>query len=350
MGRLLTLATAAALGLGALPASAQVYPERIPSLARARARAEQARDRQRGQEEQTERTTKTVRIGANGELDIANIAGDITVTRGSGNDATVEIVKTARGRTPDEAREMLGLVQVDVAERGGRAEIRTRYPSGDEMRVRNRRNLSVSVAFTIAAPPNARITARSVSGNLGVRDIRGELSLESVSGNITIANGGRVAQAKTVSGNVEITGTELEGALEASSVSGTVALRKSKARRLDLSTVSGNLDLEDVDCARVDMQAVSGDIQLAGRLASSGRYDINSHSGQIRVAVSGDTGFEVNAESFSGSIRSDFPLTQEGPADTGRGRHQRSLRGVYGNGSAVLDLTTFSGSILITKR
>ena len=29
---------------------------------------------------------------------------------------------------------------------------------------------------------------------------------------------------------------------------------------------------------------------------------------------------------------------------------QRAMRGVYGDGSAMLDLNTFSGSILITKR
>ena len=51
---------------------------------------------QRGREEQTERQTKTVKIGADGELSLANISGDITVTRGGGSEATIDIVKTAR--------------------------------------------------------------------------------------------------------------------------------------------------------------------------------------------------------------------------------------------------------------
>lgn len=54
------------------------------------------------------------------------------------------------------------------------------------------------------------------------------------------------------------------------------------------------------------------------------------------------TGFELEAESFSGDIRTDFEV---------RGtRGKRSVRGTVGDGSAVLDLTTFSGSILITKK
>ena len=232
--------------LAAVPVNAQVYPERMPSAARVRAeqqgdRPRQTRDRDQGREEQTERTTRTVRIGANGELDVANVAGDIVISRGSGQDATIEIVKTARAQSADEARTLLGLVQVDVNERGGRAEVRTRYPNGDEMRGGNRRNVNVSVTYTITAPASARITARSVSGNVTARDLRGELTLESVSGNVVIANGGRVAAAKSISGNVEITGADIDGELDASSVSGTVTVRRSKARQLTLNTVSGNV-------------------------------------------------------------------------------------------------------------
>jgi Toastrack DUF4097 len=343
---------AAALTIAVMPAAAQVYPERIHSSLRAR--TEQQRDRARtnrdqGREEQTERSTKTVRVGANGELDVANIAGDIVVSRGAGQDATIEIVKPARAQSADDARALLGLVQVDVVERAGRVEVRTHYPSGDEMRTQNRRNVNVSVAYTITAPVGARVTARSISGSVSARDLRGELTLESVSGNVAIANGGRVGSAKTISGNVEISGTEIDGALDASSVSGTVAVRKSKARRLTLATVSGNVALEDVDCGRVDMQAVSGDVQLTGALSPGGRYGLTSHSGQVRVTLGGDTGFELNATSFSGSIRSDLPLSgQVGGSE--RGRRQQGLRGVYGNGSAVLEVTTFSGSIVIAKR
>ena len=49
---------------------------------------------------------------------LANVSGDIVVTRGGGNEVSVEIIKTARGRTDDDARELLQLVQVEVVERG----------------------------------------------------------------------------------------------------------------------------------------------------------------------------------------------------------------------------------------
>ena len=309
--------------------------------------AYQGRDRDQ-REQQTERSTRTLKIGANGEIHIGNISGNISVTRSGGNEATVEIIKTSRGRTPEDAKELLDLVQVDISERGGRAEIKTRYPQGDEWRRNNRRNINVSVAFNVAAPAGTRLSINSISGDISTKDIKGDLTLETVSGAVRILNGGRVAGAKSISGNVEVVDTVIDGQLEASSVSGTVMLRNLKARGLNVDSVSGNVALQDVTCDRVDAQTVSGDVEFSGPLASSGRYELASHSGNVRVALSGGTGFELEATSFSGSVRSDIPVTSRGGESFGR--RQRTLRGVSGDGSAVLDLTTFSGNIVISKR
>ena len=93
-----------------------------------------AGERQRRSDEretQTERITRSVNIGPSGELDLSNVAGDIVITRAGGTTLLIEAVKTARGATAEEAREMLALVPVESTERGTRVEARTRYPSGD---------------------------------------------------------------------------------------------------------------------------------------------------------------------------------------------------------------------------
>ena len=149
-------------------ADAQVYPERVRTVSRHRTEAYQRSNDSR--EEQTERFTKTLRLGASGELDVANIAGDIVVTQGPGPDVTVDVIKTARSRSVDDAKSLLQLVQVDVLERGGRAEVRTRYPTGDQMQTNNRRNVNVSVSYNITAPVNTRLTVKSILGqHQGVR-------------------------------------------------------------------------------------------------------------------------------------------------------------------------------------
>ena len=330
--------------------SAQDRDPRIHRVVRAiveeHAQRQQGQDR-RGGNEQTERMTRTVRIGSSGELDLSNVSGDITITRGGGNEATIDIVKTARGRTDDEAREALQLVQVDIMERSNRAEVKTRYPEGDDPRWRNRRNVNVNVSFTVTAPAGTRIRASSVSGGVSAKDIKGELTFNSVSGGIHIANGGRVAKATSVSGGVEIVDTDTDALLEVSSVSGTVTLRRMAARAIEIGSVSGGVVLEDVEASRVEAQTVSGDVRFSGPLAKGGRYELSSHSGGVSVGISGGSGFELEATSFSGSVRSDFPFNTSGSE---RGRRGRSLQGVYGDGSAVLELSTFSGSIVVAKR
>jgi hypothetical protein len=347
MRRVLTVLAVLTLVVPASGAFAQTGRERSVTAMRTAERRVVREQRGGDRETQTERITRTVNIGADGEIDLSNIAGDITVTRGGGTTAAIEIVKTARAETADEARAILALVTVDVAERGPRVEIRTRYPGREEMRGRGRRNFNVDVAFNIAAPQNTRVIARSISGNINVRDISGALTLDSVSGAVKLANAGRMANAKSISGNVEMVDSRVDGALSAGTISGTIKLQKVTAHQLSLSSVSGAVWLQDVVCERIEGQAISGDIQFSGDFEPNGRYEFTSHSGSVRLAVGGKTGFQIEATSFSGEIKTDVPVTLEGGQTS---RRTKALRGKYGDGSAFLDLTSFSGSILITKR
>jgi DUF4097 and DUF4098 domain-containing protein YvlB len=340
----ITIFTLAALCAPATPARAQMLPERIRAVISDRVEMRTARYQQ-GREEQTSRETKSVKVGTDGELSLSNISGDIVVTRANGSDATIEIVKIARARTADEARELLGLVNVTVTERAGRAEVKTVYPQGDEMRRNNRRNVNVSVNYTVATPAGTRLTINSISGSVRVSDIKGDVSANSISGTVRVANGGRIAAAKSISGDVEIVDTQTDGAIEVQSVSGGVTLRKVTARRIDVGSVSGSVTVQDIQCDRVEAHSVSGGVEFGGALAKGGRYEFNSHSGDVRVVLAGSTGFELEANSFSGTIHSDLPIKLQG--DIGR---RRSMQGVFGDGSAVLSVTTFSGSVVISRK
>ena len=117
---------------------------------------------------------------------------------------------------------------------------------------------------------------------------------------------------------------------------------------LDINTVSGDLDLADVRSERVHIRSVSGNLTYDGPLAKAGRYDLNSHSGDIRLLVPAGVGFELEANTFSGSLRSDLPLTLRGATrpeterdddDTPRGRrNSQSLRGTF----RVAKITSFN--------
>jgi DUF4097 and DUF4098 domain-containing protein YvlB len=141
------------------------------------------------------------------------------------------------------------------------------------------------------------------------------------------------------------------------SVSGNVVLDGLKVRALDVGSVSGDLLLNGAQVERLDAKSMSGNIEFSAALTRGGRYSFNSHSGNVRVAIMNNAGFELDANTFSGSIRSDFPVTLRTDPDAGddrgrnsRGRESRTIRGSFGDGGAILSVRSFSGSVVISKK
>jgi hypothetical protein len=298
--------------------------------------------------EVTEPFSRTARVGRTGALDLSNIAGHITVTGGGGDEIRIDAVKRARSRDGEDAKHLLDEMQIDVVETGTRVEVRTQYP-------RNRRSYSGSVDYTITMPSGGSATLRSVSGDVRVTNVAGELRAESVSGDMVTTGATRLSLLKTVSGDVEVTNAAAEGDMSVSTVSGDLTARGLKARALDLSSVSGDVILANVTTERATVKTVSGGIEYSGPLTRNGRYEMTAHSGTIRLTVSQTSGFDLEATTFNGDVRSDFPLTlragmEDEPGRGRRNRLNRSIRGSFGDASAIVTLKSFSGDIVIAKR
>jgi len=299
--------------------------------------------------EQTERFAETYKIPADGSLDLSQVSGDVRITTGRTNEIRVEAVKRVRFRDPDEAKRMLSELRVDVNQMGSRLEVRTTYP-----RTANR-NFSASVDYTITVPPTTAVSLKTISGDVSVNGVRGEVRAETVSGNVEVIATPNLVLAKAVSGDVHARDIGAPVSLTLGTVSGTVTASALKVRALDAGTVSGNLQLSSVQVERLTAKTVSGDIEFDGSLASGGRYEFNAHSGGIRLTLANPTGFELDASTFSGSIRSDFPVTVRSTARDDdprnrRGLNNRAIRGTFGDASAILAIRSFSGTVVIAKK
>jgi hypothetical protein len=304
-----------------------------------------------GDQQQTEKFSKTVPLPKGGSLDLSNISGDIVITGGAGDQVVIDAVK--RGKTADE----LKLVQIEVTTTATRIEVRTQYP-------RERRNINVSVDFTVTVPRAAGVTVRTVSGDLNLSTIDGELMADSVSGDVAVKSANRLESARTVSGNVTVASAGSEGDIAFASVSGDVKLSQIKARGIEANSVSGGVTLAEVACSRAKVKSVSGDIVFGGPLAKGGRYSLQSHSGDVTVYADGKTGFEVSAGTFSGDISSDLKLVSTfggqppagpPPPDAPPERHPgrspgQRVRGTFGDGGAFLELNAFSGDVKIVSK
>jgi DUF4097 and DUF4098 domain-containing protein YvlB len=302
------------------------------------------REESRRGPEYTEQVSKTLRLGRNGTFDLQNLSGDIVVTGGGGNDVRVEATKRVRHPNESEGKALLQSIEVRIEERNGNVEVRTNYP---------RRNWSGGVDYTVTLPRDANLVLRSISGDIRVSTINGELRVESYSGDVVATSVRRIRQAKTISGDLEIVDSDGDD-VSGETTSGSIIARGVKARTVDLRSISGDLRLTDVESDRAFVKTVSGDVEFSGRLSKNGRYELQSHSGDVRVSPLGSQGFSLEASTFSGDLRSDYPLTLQGSSQvtTGFGprRNPRAVRGSFGEGGALLTLQSFSGSITIVKR
>jgi DUF4097 and DUF4098 domain-containing protein YvlB len=288
--------------------------------------------------EKTDRETRTVAIGPSGILDLETHSGDISVTAGSGRDVAVEIIRRARGRTDADVQLGLEQVKATVDARPDRARVRAVYPD------RQANTYSVDVSYVITAPAGTHVTAETISGNVTIKGIRGDVAVDVTSGNVDIA-GSRVSQAKTISGPVTLTDVETDGSLDVRTVSGTVTLQNVKARRLSADAVaSGDVTARNIVCDTATLKTLSGEVDFSGTLSKNGRYELSAFSGTVHFAPAGSAGFELQASTFSGEIRTDKSMTFR---DVSMAR--RSLRGTFGDGAAFVILKTFSGNVTIGK-
>jgi len=301
--------------------------------------------------EQIERFDQTYKVGADGALDLQNISGNVRVAAGRGNEIRVEATKRVRTRNAEDAKRYLSQLRVEVTQVGSRVEVRTGYPrmSG--------RSMSVTVDYTITVPSGAAVTIKSISGDASVNGVRGEVRVETVSGNLDMVATPNLAVAKAMSGDVRVRDVTSQAGLTLGTISGNVIASGIKVRTLDAGSVSGDVQLSNLVVDRLSAKTINGDIQYDGSLTRGGRYEFNAHSGDVRLILANATGFELDASTFSGSIRSDFPVTlrtnpREGDAAARnrRGNSVRAVRGTFGDANAVLSVRSFSGTVVITKK
>ncbi|HUR21216.1 MAG TPA: DUF4097 family beta strand repeat-containing protein [Vicinamibacterales bacterium] len=298
---------------------------------------------------QTDRETRRFNVGATGELNLETLSGDVTVRRGSGRDLVVEIVREARGTTDAAVRAGLDAIKAVSEERGGRVTIKSIYPNQ-----RGRSEYSVSVNYIVSAPAGTRISTKSISGDVLIEGIDGEVSVNSTSGDVKITGANRVGSLATISGDVILTNVGAEGLLEASTVSGEIMATGLKARRVSLGTISGAVVARNIDSDNVKLTSMSDDVTFDGTLTPRGRYEFSTHSGDVHIMLDGRTGFSFEGSAFSGNVTSALALQgSRSDTRTGGGRRtgsNRNLNGTFGDGSAIITATSFSGSVIVTKK
>ncbi|MDI6698652.1 MAG: DUF4097 family beta strand repeat-containing protein [Candidatus Saccharicenans sp.] len=289
-------------------------------------------------EEYQEKFERTEKLSRDGLVAVNNVSGDIRIMVWKEEKVKIEAVKYSRASSQPKAKENADKVKIEVTAGPGLVRIETKYP---ESRKWFGGDSNVSVDYTLWIPDKASIETRSVSGDVEVEKAGGAVRVSAVSGSLSLVGGTGTISAKTVSGNVRI--TEAGGDCELNSVSGDIYLNRARGS-VEAEVVSGTVKLLDItEARRVSAKSVSGNVEYRGQVLPGGVYRFTSHSGEVRLFLPGDSSFDLEASSFSGSVTTDFPVQVIGKLSG------KTIQGRVGKGGAEVQAKAFSGSVEIRK-
>jgi len=289
-----------------------------------------------------EKFQKVEKLAADGKVYLKNISGNVKVLTWDKDEVRIDALKISRAGTLEEAKENAALVKIEVGRNDGRLEILTDYPD-DQWR---HKRLNVSVNYDLTIPAKAEVEVRNVSGDVSAENIGGYAKLETVSGDVNLRKAAKGGVFTTVSGDVEL--GDISGDLRTKAVSGDITITRI-AGSVNAETVSGNVELKGLTGAKsIEINVLSGDVIFEGVLEKDGRYNFQSHSGDVTLYLPEKSAFEFSCKSFSGDIDSDFEMVVK---MIGGLKHKKNdIRGEVNGGGADLTITTFSGDIELKKR
>lgn len=176
------------------------------------------------------------------------------------------------------------------------------------------------ISIRIAVPPSVLVRAVQRAGSLRVSGIDGPCEVEVHAGSVQVNDIRGALRVETrlgstrladISGDVvvdsragRVLADRVGGALHVSARRGTVVARNIRGG-VDIDARGGKVALEDVSgVARVRTRA--GNVEWRGKVTAP--VDIESRAGSLKVAVTPDSAFWVDAEARGGSVRSELPV------------------------------------------
>ncbi len=176
------------------------------------------------------------------------------------------------------------------------------------------------VDIEIMVPTACDLAVRTLSGDIQINGVTGNLYLETASGDSHLVGSRGNLLVKTASGG-----------FEASGFSG----------RLGVRTASGDVTIHGGVLQAFNIGSISGDVSLAGQITPDGEYGIRTTSGDTRLSLPTDTACTVQVRTVSGDIDCNLPYER-----TRESRRHMSLS-INGGGPTV-QFGSISGDLDIT--
>jgi DUF4097 and DUF4098 domain-containing protein YvlB len=267
------------------------------------------------------RLDTTVAFDKNGSVTLTATNGDIIVTGWSRSEAQIRASSDNRDIRFDATSSRMSL-ELTGRSRGSDAK------------------------FEVTVPYGVRVVVRTQSGDIAVRGTRGEVDARSQNGDIDVEDVTQRLDINTLSGDIKA--RNVAGEIEVGTTSGT--LRLSDARgNIEVGTISGDIDLRGITSKLVRAKTTSGDVTFDGGIDAAGRYELVTHSGDVRLHLPRESSAQLTVSTWNGGVNSDFPITLK-PGEHGIGSsNAKRFTFSVGAGAARITAETFSGDITISS-
>jgi hypothetical protein len=260
-------------------------------------------------------TTLAVRSG--GRLEVSNFSGSVSVDTWS-RDA----------------------VRVRVRCDGGMETEVTSESGGLHLESTERRNPPGRVEYRITAPTWMPIEVSGPMNDVEIDGSKASVNVETVNGDVTLRGGSGDIELTSVQGDVSVTGAS--GHLKLSAINQGVTVVRSSGQA-EVETVNGDIMLDDVQLDELDASSVSGNMWFRGALKDQGRYQLESHAGDIQVVMADQPSARVTVSTYSGEVSSDYQIGLKNL------NSKEDVTFTLGGGGARLGLESFSGRIQLLK-
>ena len=272
-----------------------------------------------------EEVSRSMDASPDGHVHISNISGSVSVTGWSRNE--VEVTGEIGPKVEELIFERSGdkiTIKVKVPKKGGRG---------------------IESDLNVRIPEKSSLDVGTVSADIEVTSVRGEQKLEAVSGDIETDCDDADVSAGTVSGDVVIKGKGKDTETHSASVSGDVDLYQ-LAGEVFAESVSGDLTIEDGSFDRASFNVVNGDIMFNSELRSGGKLKAETVNGEVSLQFAGKLSGQFDIDTFNGDIDNCFGPK---PRRTSKYAPGMELSFSEGDGDARVTVSTVNGDISICK-
>ena len=148
--------------------------------------------------------------------------------------------------------------------------------------------------LVVHVPARARVWVRSVSASIDVSAFSGALDASTVSATVRIQGTPSEVRAESMNGALDVTASPAY--LRLKTATGAVTWTGS-SEDVGVTTVSGRVMINAGTVRRARFESIDGEIRYGGSLATTGSMSIDTHSGNVTLALTKGTSadIEVNA-------------------------------------------------------